>query len=180
MLKRILIAGTAAVSLLAASLPALAKDGDPWIHIEITEKGENRVKVNLPLSLVEVALEVAEDEMLFDGALEFDNTELTVEDLRRMWQELRDAGDAEFIDVREDDEHARIYRKGDAIFIDVEDDRGREKVSLEIPVSVVDVLFEGEGETLNLRGALAELQKVTAGQIVTIHDGDESIRIWIE
>jgi hypothetical protein len=51
---------------------------------------------------------------------------------------------------------------------------------MEIPVQVIDVLLEGEGETLNLRAAFAELQKLTGGQIISIRDGSESVRIWIE
>jgi hypothetical protein len=161
--------------------PTVRADDTPWIHIEVMDGDDALVRVNLPLSLVDVALEVAEDEMLYEGNLELDNCDVSVADLRRMWKELRDAGDAEFLTVEEDDEIVRIFRKDDFIYVEVDDrHQDDEKVRMEIPVQVIDVLLEGEGETLNLRAAFAELQKLTGGQIISIRDGSESVRIWIE
>ena len=58
-------------------------------------------------------------------------------------------------------------------------DTGAEKVRLEIPVGVVDVLFSDD-EGLNLKGALAELNRVNKGQILSVHDGDSDVKIWID
>lgn len=169
---------------LAIALPGLAAAKDnPWIHIEVIEKGsdEAKINVNLPLSMMEVALDIAEDEIMAEGHLTFDDSDITLEEMRSIWRELRNAGDAEFVTVEEDDETVRIHRKGDFVFVEV-DDRGgdTEKVNIKVPVKVVDALFAGDGDELNIRGALAELQKMTDGEILSVQDGDDHIRIWID
>ena len=181
-MKRILLA-----SLLALALPlsALAQKADraSWIHITVTDDSRHgaNVEVNLPLSLVEVALDVAGDEMMEEGHIELD-ADITVADLRRMWHELREAGDGDFVTVEEDDERVKIYRRDDIVYVDIDDlRRDEEKVRLELPVSMVDVLFDtDEDHSLNLKGALAELQNHTGGEVLSVRDGDETVRIWID
>ena len=100
-------------------------------------------------------------------------------DLRRMWEELRLAGDAEYVSGNDDDEHIRIYRQGDTVFIELDED-GDEKVRLQVPFSVVDVLLEGDGDELNLVGALREMASANDGQILQVQDGDTDVNIWID
>lgn len=183
MFKKSLLAGLLAFTFLFGGVLTASAGDKPWIHIEITDAGDkdNMVKINLPLSLVEVALEVAEDELAAEGQIELDNCDVSIADMRRMWKELRDAGDADFVTVVEDDERVHIYRKGDNVYVEVDDTSNREeKVRMSIPVHVVDTLFEGDGEQLNLTGALAELREANKGELLSIQDGDEHIRIWID
>ena len=58
-MKKSLLAGVGLVALVA--LPAAPAQADtPWIHIRVEEtKEQSKIKVNLPLSVVQVALEVA-------------------------------------------------------------------------------------------------------------------------
>ena len=51
----------------AAAAPLYAQA--PWIHVDVSEDGEDgtHVKVNLPLSVVQIALEAAPDEFVSDG-----------------------------------------------------------------------------------------------------------------
>ena len=180
MLKRI---GLIALMAVALPLAALASN---WIHVEVTEDGgETMVKAQFPVSMVEVALGIAEDEIAESGALRLDDADITVEELRAMWIELREAGDAEFVNIKETSgEHVSVYRKGDFVHVDVEDrssysDR-EEKVNIKVPVSVIDKLFEGEGEELNLRAALAELERAAHGQVISVMDGDTEVKVWID
>lgn len=176
-----------AILLLAVTLAplSLASAGDkaPWIHVEVIDHGEERarVSVNLPLSLVDVALEAAEDEIARESRVHLDG-DITVEDLRKMWHELREAGDADFVTVEERDETVRIFRRGDRLHVEVLDNHDDEdRVNLEIPIRLVDTLLDSEGETLNLRGALAELQTLNeAGDVLTVRDGTSRVRIWID
>ena len=48
-----------------------------------------------------------------------------------------------------------------------------------MPTAVVDALFEGDGDTLNVRGALALLQ-TRRGDIVRVNDKDNTVRVWID
>lgn len=154
-----------------------------WIHIRVDETDGAKVNVNLPMSLVQVAMDIAGKEV-FEGHHAprihmGHHPDMSLEDLRVMWNELRAAGDAEFVDVVDDDEHVRIYRQGDRVFIEVDED-GDEKVRVEVPFSVVDVLLEGEGNELNLVGAIQELGRTNDGEIIRVNDGDTSVRIWID
>lgn len=190
-MRRALSGGIVAVVVLftvTAVAPATSsQDGQdaPWLHIRVIEQGEagSRVNVNLPLSLVEVALDLAEEEVLREGHLHMHDSDVEVADLRRAWAELRTAGDAEFVTVEEDDEHVRISRRGDRILIEireVDDETDEETGRIEVPVSVIDILLDGEGDELNLRGALEELVRTQRGDLVQIDDRDASVRIWIE
>ena len=115
------------------------------------------------------------------------NHDIDVEDLRKMWEELSAVGDAEFVSVEGDDETVRVSREGDVfrIVVDERKEGANEQVRVEVPVAVLDALFSGEGESLNLRDALEEL-KTQRGDIVRIDtvggdgDGDTKVRVWID
>ncbi len=46
-------------------------------------------------------------------------------------------------------------------------------------MSVVDALFSGEGQDLNLKDAISELKSLR-GDIVRVDDGGTNVRIWID
>ncbi len=178
-MKRVFLAALA----LAVATPLFAQT--PWIHVEVVETGEDdtRVNINLPLSVVQLALEAAPEKIISHGELHLRhvNKDLDVESLRKMWAELREAGDAEFVTIEEEDETVRVRREGDFIRIDIDDraDGDPEQVHIDIPVSVVDALFSGDGETLNIKDALSELSK-ERGDIVRVDDGETTVRVWID
>ena len=161
---------------------AQAQQDSPWLHIRVTDNDEgSKVSVNLPLSLVEIALEIAEAEIQRQSHVHFHDSDVTVEDLRRMWNELRDAGDADFVTVDEGDERIQISRQADKVLIQMTElESGEQKGRIEVPVTVVDALLSGDGEALNLRGALDELIRTQQGEIVMIDHDDAYVRILIE
>ena len=157
----------------------------PWIHIAVDETGEDdtRVNVNLPLSVVQIALAAAPEKIISHGEfhLRHVNKDVDIESLRKMWAELRETGDAEFVTIEEEDETIRVRREGDFIRIDIDGraDGDPEQVHIDIPVSVVDALFSGDGETLNIKDALSALSK-ERGDIVRVNDGETKVRVWID
>lgn len=169
--------------ILIAAAPVLAQT--PWIHVEVDEPGDDntQVKINLPLSIVRIALEAAPERYIDEGQLHLGHLDhdLDIESLRSLWSELRGAGDADFVTVEEDDETVRIRRDGDYLRVEVE---GRsadspEQVQIDIPVSVVDALFAGDGDSLNIAEALDELSS-ERGDVVRVADGETNVRIWID
>ena len=117
MRKTAIGAAVLAAGFLAAGV-AQAQQDSPWLHIRVTDNDEgSKVSVNLPLSLVEIALEIAEAEIQRQSHVHFHDSDVTVEDLRRMWNELRDAGDADFVTVEEGDERIQISRQADKVLI---------------------------------------------------------------
>jgi len=160
------------------------KEKTPWIHIQVNTEGEDaeKVNINLPLSLVEVAIDVAPDEVLEEAHINLQHHGLSMSDLRRLWQEFRAAGDEEFVTVEKQGERVLILRRGEHIVIEVEqtdDETGKEEVHVEVPVAVVDALLSGEGEQFNLREAVAQL-KDERGDIVRVDHGKSRVRIWID
>lgn len=159
-----------------------AEQATPWLHIHVTEdSGQGTdVQVNLPLSVVEVAMDAIPDHIIREGHLELRHSDISIEDLKRIWDELRSTGDAEFVTAVDGDERVRVYREGEHIHIKVDDlDTNEEKVQIEVPVSVVDALLEGEGSELNLRAAIAELSTLR-GELVSVIDGRTQVRVWID
>ncbi len=175
---------TLGIGALLIALVAPAYGQSQWIHIRVDETDGAKVNVNLPIALLEVAMEIAQehgmDAMEKHGGMHFGrHTDMDVADLRRMWNGLRDSGDAEYVHVEDGDELVRIYRAGDRVHIEVDDD-GDESVRVEVPFSVVDILLEGEGYELNLVGALRELANSNGGEIIQVNDGDTTVRVWID
>jgi len=163
--------------------PALATAQTPWIHVQVQEEGKkgSRVSVNLPLSVVRVALEVAPEKMLSEGRLRIreHGGDLKISDLRRVWNELRDTGEAELLFAEDRDEVVTIRKREGKLQIHVDKPSGKEVVRVDVPVTVVDALLSGEGEGLNVREAFAELEKLR-GDIVRVEEKDSRVRIWID
>lgn len=172
-----------AASLCLAALPAAAQETKPWIHVHVTEGGDSpkNIRVNLPLSVVGVALEVAPEKIVEKGRVRLNNADISIADMRRLWATLRDSGDSEFVNVEDGGQHVSIVREAGLVLIKVDDRKdGREaRVRVEIPVKVVDALFATEGEELDIAGALDRLQS-ERGDIVRVIDGDTNVRIWID
>lgn len=179
-MKSKLIALGAGALLLASATTVSAQEAS-WIHIRVNEADSTKVSVNLPLSLVEVALEIAQNEG-FEGEHAFDlggDHDVDLADLRTMWAQLREAGDAEYITVEEEAEQVRIWREGEKVFVKVTEE-GQDKVNLQVPFSVVDILLQGEGDELNLVGAIREMANSNDGEIIQVNDGETAVRIWID
>ena len=190
MTRKILSLAIGAAMLLSVGTTALAQDAD-WIHVRVTEDEGTSVNVNLPMSLISVAMELAQKHVMdedmdmdfgdeFDGHIRFGgHNDMEIEDLRLMWAELRDAGDADYVQVQNEDETVNIYRRDDTVFIEV-DEAGDDKVRLQVPFSVVDVLLEGDGNEINLVGALHEMARANNGEVLQVNDGETKVRIWID
>ena len=197
MMHKLLVPAALVLTLLApATAPATDRSGTPttssskssskkgpWIHIEVMEAGqkEAKVKVNLPIKLARTALQMAPDDVMDDGHIRIDDNDISVSDMRKMWKEVREAGDAEFVTVQEKDSTVKVSRKGSKLYVHVDERRGnRDQVRVEVPVSLVDALLSGSDETLNVDAAVAELERMGPGEVVHVVDGEDSVRIWIE
>ena len=53
-------------------------------------------------------------------------------------------------------------------------------VNVQIPSSVVDALLSGEGEELNFRAAIEALAAEGEGELVTVNDDDDRVRVWVD
>jgi hypothetical protein len=180
-----ILAGTLAVGMVAAatvwaaSTPA-SKAG--WLHVRVEEAGKgSKVSVNLPLTVVEAALKAAPETLESHGRVHFGKNGhgMSLADLRQMWKAVKDAGDTDFVTVEEPDgENVKVARRGELVEVHVTKG-GKQQVTVQLPVSLVDVLLSGEGDQLNVRAAMAELQN-RRGDIVRVNDEQSTVRIWID
>ena len=177
----LLAAGLAALVTVPALRLFAQSPATPWIHIRVDEaRKASKVSVNLPLTVVEAALQSAPDTLGSKGRLHLgSHRDMSLEDFRRLWEELKATGDAELLSVEEENESVHVGRRGDIVEVRVEKPKGKDRVHVQVPVSLVDALLSGDREELNLKAALAELRK-RRGEIVRVNDDEGTVRIWID
>ena len=164
------------------SLPLLAQQKkDPWLHVEVKESKEDPeiVKVNLPFSMVDVALKIAQDKKLNAGKFRLPSTELSVPDLKKLWTEFKKAGNADFVTVEKKTESVKISREDNYLLIKVSE-KNQQKVDLRVPVDVVDALLAAPGDELDIKAALMAMQQKGIGDILSVTDKDTKVRIWVD
>lgn len=182
--KTLGLAGLAVLMLAGTAGMARAQGpGKAWLHVRVEEANrQSKVSVNLPISVVDAALQAAPEEFMSNGHIhlgKMGKRDLSVSDLRKAWNEMKATGDADFATVEDEDQTVRVARAGNLMLIHVDKPNGKESVRVEVPIEVVDALFSGQGEELNIRAGFAELQK-RRGDIVRVKDNDSTVRIWID
>ena len=182
-MRRVSVLRPGILALVASVGLAAQTQASGWLHVRVEEAGKNsKVSVNLPLAVVEAALSAAPETIESHGKVHLGRGghDMSVTDLRKVWRELKDAGDTDFVTIEEGErgENVKIARKGELVEVHVTKG-GKEEVTVQVPVSLVDVLLTGESETLNLKAVLAELQK-RRGDIVRVNDEHSTVRIWID
>ena len=172
-----------AAPLAAASVPAASPSGGTaWLHVRVEElKQRSRVHVNLPLPAVEAALKAAPDLIASEGRIHLGGhgRHLDVDDFRQVWKELKTVGDAEIVSVEDGDDRVNVSKKGDLLLIRVQEGGDRETVHVDVPSALVDALFSGPGDELNVMAAIAKLRKLR-GDVVRVNDRSSTVRIWID
>jgi hypothetical protein len=185
-MKKSILASVGVVALVVTpAVAAHAENTTPWIHVRVEEPAkQSKVSVNLPLSVVQVALEATPEIIESQGKLHLgEDANVKIETMRKLWKELAAVGDADLVTVESEEENVSVRRRGDLVQVFV-DEKGEEgdtgqEVRVEVPVALVDAILSGEGEEINLEAALAELQN-QRGNIVTVREKDTSVRVWID
>lgn len=171
----------AALILLLTSPLALAED--LWLHVRVQDGGESgeTVRVNVPYSLLETVLPMIQDEHLQGGKIRLDQAELDQVDVKALLQAITESPDGEYVTVDGGDENVRVVKQGAFLLVHVVDGE-QTKVEVRLPMSVAQALVDTqaaeEGE-LDLLAAIRELGKFR-GDLVTVHDEDSFVRIWID
>ena len=166
----------------AAALQAQGGPAAIWVHVRVEEGAKgSKVSVNLPLTVVEAALNAAPDAIATEGKFHVgrDNHGVSVADMRRIWTELKNAGDTELVSVEDKDETVKVARRGDVVQVRVNRAGGGEEVNVDVPVSLVDAALAGEGDTIDVKALVRELAK-RRGDVVRVNEKDNKVRIWID
>lgn len=151
-----------------------------WLHVHVQEEGKaESVKVNVPVSLIEMILPVIEEEGLEQGRIHFDDRDLTVQQLREIWAEVQAQGDYELASIDSDDTRVRVALEGNDLL--VRSTEGSEtEVLVRVPKQFVDALLSGTGDQINVTGAIAVLKTLGAQELVNVRDDDTKVRVWID
>lgn len=165
---------------------AMAAPAGKWLHIRVDEQGPegDRVRVNLPLTMIEAVLPLIEDDDFHGGHLRFNDHEMDAVKLRALWKSLREAPEGEYITVEGRKENVKVSRSGGFFIVladDTSDEDGSpEHVEVRMPERVVDALLSGTGDELNLVAAIQALGEQGEGEIIRVKDGDDHVRIWVD
>ena len=183
-LKTSLAIATLALGLgTAGAFAAQADQTDKlWIHVRVHDGKEGKVSINFPVSMVEKMAQNITTESKGESRLRFNDEEITVAELREMWNEVRKQPDATFITVEDVSSKVRIAKRGGYLIVRAREDReGRdEDVEMKIPGTVVDALLSGRGERLDVAAAMRALARHGVGELVTVSGTGETVRIWVD
>ena len=74
-----------------------------------------------------------------------------------------------------------VKKEGEFILVQTTEhsDRGAE-VDAKLPLTVVDALLSGPEGTFDFTAALQALADFGPGELVTVRDGEETVRVWID
>lgn len=155
---------------------------DQWIHVQVNNQGdEEEVVVNLPLSLLSAAAALIPDEVDQEAQIALDDVDMSWQDLMNFWQAVKDAPEATFVTVQTKDENVEVKKEGEFLLVrTVESKEGGADVNVTFPMAVVDALLSGPDKTLNFEAALHALAEHGDGNLVSVRDGSETVRIWID
>jgi hypothetical protein len=168
-----------------ALTPALGQTGGRWLHVRVVDGGEKAesVKVNVPVSVLETLADVIKDEHIKDGKINLGGEGLDADQLRKMWQAVRNSQDMEFVTVQSDDQTVKVAKSGRYLLAKVDGTGhgpGASKVEVKVPLDVVDALLNAPDGQLNVKAALQALAAYEDGALVQVHDGTSDVRVWID
>jgi len=177
-MRTMLLAGTA-LALVLGTAPAAADEPTVWLRIETSEGLHGdlpRVKVHVPLSLIEVVIESLDSgdilrEIQFEKGI----------DLAKLWRELRSADTDEFVIIEVDGDHVKVYKDRDSMRVTIQEDGYREpNINVRIPFAVVDFLLDNEGREFRL----SEIVKAVRGELplvlVEATRDEGTVKVWLE
>jgi len=176
-MKNLLLSFT--LVLLCAGISSAASKMWVHVHVEDTAK-EETVRINLPISVIETMLPIIQEKQLREGHFNFNDRDLKIEDLRKVWNDIREEGDMEFVSVEGRDGNVRVYIEGNFLLVQPEEKSKGSKVDIRIPLKVVDAMLSGKGNELNLTAAVKALRDSGVKDIITVKDKHSSVRVWID
>lgn len=174
-------------TMLAAALVTLVSAGtvlaaDSWLHVRVDSHDDERVRVNVPLSLVEAILPLIDDSDIdLDGRIRIDETDLEVEEVVAFLKAVRDAEDGVYVTVEDHHDNVRVAKEGKYLKIEVTEGRSDpETVHVRIPIRVLDALVSGKDGELDVMAGIRALGEEGEGEIVAVSEEDAEVRVWVD
>ncbi|PWT90646.1 MAG: hypothetical protein C5B54_06795 [Acidobacteria bacterium] len=170
------------LAILSVSLSAQAST-QQWVHLRVENqkghKGPEKVKVNIPVSLMETLVPMVEEEGIKEGKIKIEDKDIDIRQLRKVWSALKQEGDNEYVSVESDDTNLHVKKEGNYLIVRT-DEKSKSQVDIQIPVSVVDAMLSGQDDELNLMAALQALKDSKVKDFISIKDEDTTVHVWID
>jgi hypothetical protein len=150
-----------------------------WLHVRVEQKAgkEEVVRVNVPVTLARVVAPIVEKEV--QAKFQKADKPLAVEDMRKIWEELKSVRGTDLVAVDSPDAKVRVSLTGKHLLVRTEEG-SKEKVDIKVPIAVVDALLSGEGDRLNVTAALETLIQMREADLVSVEDETSIVRVWID
>jgi hypothetical protein len=158
---------------------------DRWLHIRVDnpDSKEETVRVNVPLELAEKVLPTINRDRLQSGRVKVDEFDCHGVDLRALLDAVRTSKDGEFVTVQNKDSDVRVAKQNNYFLVHVVDKNHASKksrVEVKIPMKVVDALFSGAKDELDLVAGLRALSAQGDTELVSVKDDENTVRIWLD
>jgi len=191
-------AALAAAALLASAGVAIAQNtagtstgNDRWLHVRVvsSESKNETVRVNVPLEMAEKVLPAINKDRLHSGKIRFDHSEMDGVDIKAILEVVRSSKDGEYVTVQSNENDVRVAKQAGYLFVHVtekgasaKDGKRSEKnrVEVKVPMKVVDALFSGGKDELDLLAALRALSAHGDTELVSVKSDENTVRVWLD
>jgi hypothetical protein len=158
---------------------------DRWLHIRVDnpDSKQETVRVNVPLELAEKVLPTINRDRLQSGKVKIDEIDCHGVDLHALLDAVRTSKDGEFVTVQNKDSDVRVAKESNYFLVHVVDKNHASKksrVEVKIPMKVVDALFSGGKDELDLVAGLRALSAQGDTELVSVKDEENTVRIWLD
>jgi hypothetical protein len=189
-----LIAGALALMPISGSAQNSAKSSDTasrdrWLHVRVDnpDSKDEIVRVNIPLELAEKILPTIDKDQFHQGHVKIDHFDCNGVDFPALMSAVRDAKDGEFVTVQSKEQEVRVAKQNNYFLVHVVDKEGSKNkdakhstVEVKIPMKVVDALFSGKKDEVDLVAGLHALALQGDTELVSVKDHDQTVRVWLD
>jgi hypothetical protein len=157
---------------------------DRWLHVRVTnpDSNEESVRVNVPLELAEKVLPTINKDRLHKGRVRINDIDCHGIDFRALLDAVRTSKDGEFVTVQNKESDVRVAKRNGTLFVHVFEKNHPKKseVEVKVPIRVVDALFSGDKDELDLIAALHALAAQGDTELVSVKDNENTVRVWLD
>lgn len=159
---------------------------EKYLHVRVTNTSDKEVvSVNVPLSLAEKVVPAINHGKLNQGKVTIDNADMKDVDVRAILDAVKNSPDGEYVTIQGKDQDVRVAKSKGNLVVHVTDkssgkDKGGSKVDVIIPMSVVNALVPSDKHEIDLVAAIHALSDSGEKLMVTVHDSDDDVKIWVD
>jgi hypothetical protein len=136
----------------------------------------------VPLELAEKVLPTINRDRLHNGKVKVDQIDSHGVDIHALLDAVRTSKDGEFVTVQNHDCDVRVAKQGGYMFVHVyqKEHPKKSEVEVKVPMKVVDALFSGGNDELDLVAGLRALSAQGDTELVSVKDKENTVRVWLD